>query len=364
MPFIPKSFTEIFQDISSELEVQSSQLTDLNPGSRLHALIRSFTSTIAAAWDGLSQLRSLFFVSTSSGADLDRRVADYGMQRKPGSYASGNLVARPTSGTLTVNIGDTVSSADGLLVFDIMATTEITAPFTLVPVVSSEIGNRYNLAAGTKIFPLTDINVTYEVGTNGLDLGGKAVGSFSGGTDEESDDDVKVRFTSYLKSLSRGTRLAIQQALDSINGIGNVIIEEAVPVPGWITLTIADTSGELPDVLRDEVDAVMNNWAAAGMGYLIQPITRTDFNIEVTVFTTDTALDSATLEADVTAQLVAAFEDTEVGQSVYQSQISKAAHVSGIRNVVITTPSSDIIASPGQLLGLQGVQVTVVYAQN
>ena len=368
MAFNFKSFSDIYNDIVGSLRAQNSKLTDMNQGSRLYGLTRAFTSSLSLGWIGLAELKSLFFVQSSFGEDLDKKIADFGMTRNPGSYATGSILVYPDVAGKSVTLGDRISNADGNILFDVLTTTEIEFPYTSVPVVAASVGAEYNLPAGTTLFGLGGglESMTLIVASNGLDVEGNPTGAISGGVSKESDDEVKARFIDYLKSLARGTRIAIEQALKGTPGVGSVIVEEAKPVPGWITVTVSDTFGELPITLQTAIEQTLTDWGVAGMGYVIQPIARKEFSITVTVYVNDQTLNRNLIESAVADSINARFSSMQLGESarvglMYKSAIPDSL-TNAITNVVITEPTQDIPAEPNELLGLDRIQVNVIYA--
>lgn len=363
MAFTFKTFTDIFTDIENSLGSNNSALSDLNTGSLMQVFVRSVTSAISLGWIGLAQLRELFYINSSSGTDLDRRVGDFGMIRNPGSFATGSILFYPLSSGQSVTKGDRIPSIDGTLTYEILNTTPIVASPTAVATVAISVGSAYNLPSGTKLASPNN-NLQAVVGS-ALDNSNIPTGAISGGVDQETDDQMKVRFVDYLKSLSRGTKLAILQALRGTPGIGNVIVEEATPIPGWITVTAADVIGNLPQQTKDKVVQVLTDWGVAGMGYIIKSVTRTNYVVDVTVYATeDPAINKSDIEAAVVAKLTQDLGGLNLGQAVYTSFINKSAFMDGfgISYVVVNSPiAPGVTAAPGELLNAQTITVRVVY---
>jgi uncharacterized phage protein gp47/JayE len=360
-----KSFTEIFQEMAAELESQGSGLTDLNEGSQLYVLLRAYSAAVSNGWTGLADLKSLFFVNSSHGTDLEARVADFDMTKKPGAFAAGVLAAYPLSTGQSVTVGDYLTNSDGTLLYEVLESKTIESPYTTVGVVATDVGFKYNLPAGAQLFGVDGLlgDIRFVVATDGIDINGKPSGALSGGVDAETDEELKSRFSAYLKSLARGTRTAIDQAIRGINGVGNVIIEEAKPAPGWITVTIADSLGILTPQLKEETESVLKEWGPAGMGYIIKSILKTPFTIEVNVYCKDLTVARSLIENTVTAQLTAKFGSLGIGEGFNSSQIINASFIPDIlHKVEVVTPTTEPTVAPGELLGLDSVKVNVIYA--
>ena len=82
-----KSFKDILQTMFNA--VVGSTLSDFNIGSVTRTVLEAVASAIEEAYMYLYKFVLKFFISTSEGEWLDRRLEDLGMTRKLGSMAFG-----------------------------------------------------------------------------------------------------------------------------------------------------------------------------------------------------------------------------------------------------------------------------------
>lgn len=99
--------------------------------------------------------------------------------------------------------------------------------------------------------------------------------STSGGKDEETTEERKERFNMFIKSLSKGTPVAIKygamevQPTDTnLEGVAGVHV---VDVPGQIYVYAHDSKGELSDNLRRRIEENLVNYKSAGVEVLVFP---------------------------------------------------------------------------------------------
>lgn len=357
-----KSFSDIVTDLKAGLIAANSKFTDLLPGSRIYAVVSSLASALALGWIGLAEIKTIFFVNSATGTDLDNRVGDLGMRRNQGSKATGAVLAF-TSTPVTIPAGTLLRTVDSKVILEVVQDKNVTSPFSALSVISVEVGSNKNLSAGSILLENDGrfANVIFKVGSQGVDTNGNPVGKLTGGTDRESDELLKGRFTDYLTSLSRGTIKAVSQALKQIAGISSLVIENAMPVPGYIRISVSDGSGTISQTISDAVAAVMEAWASAGYGYVLQSIARTEVAVSVTAYTTDLTVSPSAIQAAVSTKINALGQNLQLGQSLYRADITRVGFVSGLENFTVQSPVQDTIAGAGELLGIDSITVNVVY---
>lgn len=362
---IIKSFTDIINDLKADMVAYGSKFSDLNQGSRIASLMKAFASSLSLAWIGLAQISQTFYVSTASGSDLAARVTDLGMVPGAGTQAAGALLGFTTS-TATIPAGALLQTADGLVIVEVAQAKTITAPFTAIPVIAAQVGVIGNLAAGT-VLTVTDgtlSSITFRVGSTGVDINNNPTGPLVGGTDPESDVAVRNRFPLYLKTLSRATLDAVTQALEAIPGITSLIVQNATPTPGWITISLTDGSSSVSSATRAAIDAAMASYGPVGMGYLIKPITQQGVVLLATAYTKDTSQAPATIKAAVVAALAAYNGTLSIGDPINIADIYKNGKITGLDNFIIQSPLADTPGVANVLLNLtlDTNNVTVVYS--
>lgn len=357
-----KNFPMILADLKASMIVQGSRFTDLLVGSRMYAILSAMAGALAEGWLTLSDVQDVYYVTTATGIDLDRRVEDVGLRRNPGTKATGAVVAF-TNSTVSIPAGTILQTGDGNTLVEVVQTRTIAAPYGTLPVIVTEVGSKGNLAAGITLKDyLNQYNtVTFKVGSQGVDNNLQPVGRLTTGTDRESDMALRSRFVDYLKSLSRATLRSVRSALLQIPGLSSLVIENAKPVPGYVTISVSDGSGTVSSTIAEAVATVMDEYAAAGIGYVLQSIARREFPVSVTAFTSDNTVAPSTIQAAVSAKIFALGQTFDLGDSLYRSEIIRSAFVDGLENLTVQLPLGDEIADPNELLGISAITVNVVY---
>ena len=94
-----KTPNSIFESMRAYLQSITTSLTDFNAGSVLNSIFDSVSNAIGNLYASLQIIYDAMFVSTATGTDLDKRVADFTLTRKQATTASGILTfSRSTPG--------------------------------------------------------------------------------------------------------------------------------------------------------------------------------------------------------------------------------------------------------------------------
>lgn len=219
-----KSFDQILSDMMAELASKGTKLTDLNPGS----VIRTLLEVAAAKFDEghylAEQIINLFFVLTTSGEYLDRRVAERGITRKIGTKATGSIICSrntPAPFGQLIPKGTTFETEDRAVqvVTIIDATMAQGATSVLIPVETVSIGKAGNLQTGTA---LKQVGVAVSL----IETVAVAAPGLSGGTDTESDNELRSRYLTVIRSPGTSGNKAdyVKWALE-VSGVGGVYVQ-------------------------------------------------------------------------------------------------------------------------------------------
>ncbi|HBF4375626.1 baseplate J/gp47 family protein [Clostridioides difficile] len=159
-------------------------------GSFLSDMVSPVNSELAKFYIELSYLHKKAFIEDNFDDFLDKRVNEFGVYRKLGTEATGEVVFEGKVGTVIPN-GTIISYNELLFVVikDIVISSEIEQ--NISPVQALEIGIRYNIPANTEFKLQDEINGITRI-YNDL--------AFQGGTEIETDEELKERFYKIQKN--------------------------------------------------------------------------------------------------------------------------------------------------------------------
>ncbi len=250
-----KSFPQLVQDMGATLQSSATALVDVSIGSVARALFEANAGVALWMQWLILQVLQTTRASTSTGADLDSWMADFGLTRLPASPSSGLVTFLRYATNLPASIpeGTVVKTADGSLSFSVVASQAVSIwdansnayivpagiSSATVPVVCNQTGAQSNVVPGAI--------VTIASSLPGIDQVTNA-DAFTAGRDAETDGLFRARFVEYLAALSRATPVAVQSAVGNVQqGLAISLLENTAAdgsvAPGRFLVVIDDGSG-------------------------------------------------------------------------------------------------------------------------
>jgi uncharacterized phage protein gp47/JayE len=358
MAFQIKDFASIVAGCINWVKSATSKITDFNVGS----VARTMIEAPAAEMDQLYQnlvigLQEAIPVSV---------FTTFGFNQIPAEAASG-IVRFSTGGplatsTITVPAGSVVKVPGTSQSYATQATATINvgASYVDVLVAAQTPGVAGNTDSSTITEMSTPVSGVASV-TN--------PNPFINGRDQETDDERKTRFQSYVSTLSRGTNSAIEYGAKSANLTdANGTITEYVAyakvyepyvsdntqpvalVDVYIHNGASATSGQLvaaaQNVVNGYYDAAANaipGWKAAGVNVVVSAANDKVINVTGTL-TLDTGVDHDSTVGSAAAAVKAYIQGLDVGATVVLAELIAIImrDIPGVYNVVLATPNADV----------------------
>ncbi|HHH0281452.1 TPA: baseplate J/gp47 family protein [Yersinia enterocolitica] len=369
-----KSFTDLVSDQVTAMQAKASGLVDLSIGSLLRALAESNAGI--AQW--IQQLIVTLLVttraSTSSGADLDSWMADFGFLRLSAVQASGNVTFSRFTATnqALILVGVEVTTTDGTQAFTVIADATnanydpvfsgyVMSPGIAaisVPVMANTAGLAGNAQAGTIAVISGSIQFVDTV-TNPV--------TFSNGENAESDQAFRARFVLWIASLSKATKEAIGYAITSMqNGVTYTLTENyaynGTPQPGYFYAVVDDGSGSPSSAFissaYNAIDAVRGFTVTFGV-FGPELVTA---NVSM-VLTTDPTGSHTDIVSLVTLALQDFIAGLSLGQLLPFTQLATIAYgasplVTNVSSVTLNGSTSDLAASAKQVIRTGTIMVS------
>lgn len=356
MAISTKDFTTLVNNMVTSIQGATTVLVDFTIGSILRSLVEATASVVLWLESLILQVLAITRAATSTGADLDSWVADYGVTRIAAVAASGNVLFTRfnTAGSVTILLGSKVQTADGTQQYQVIADVTNIA---------------YNAGLGGYVMNAAVASVTVKVQALTAAAAGNAasgviivivgtipgvdrvtnVAQFTTGADAQSDAALRAQFVNYIASLSKATKGALAYAITSVQlGLKYVIIENqtfsGLAQNGYFYAIVDDGTGSPPAPLLTaiiaSVDAVRPACSFFG---IFAPLLQT-VNVTLTV-TVSSGYTGATVRALVQTAIQNYINTTTFGQTIPLSQISYLAYNAslGVANVTAVTLNSGVI---------------------
>lgn len=361
-----KDFTTLVRDQVTAIQGRAAGLVDFTIGSLMRAITESNASVLQWLQQLIVTLLATTRASTSSDADLDSWMADFGFYRLSASFATGSVTYSrftPTNSAL-IPIGALVGSTDGSQQFSVTIDTTNamydaalggylipagTASAT-VPVIASTAGAAGNALIGT---------VTVIVGSiSGVDtVTNSAV--FANGVDPESDEAFRARFVLWVQSLSKATKAAIGYALSSMQqGVSYTLTENqdysGDLLYGYFYAVVDDGSGAPSGAFLVSAGAAIESVRGFTTRYGVFAPSLVTANVGMTI-TTDPSVTHSVVVAQVTTALQAYISSLHLGQILPYTQLAATAYavspaITNVSGVLLNGGIADVGATNKQVI--------------
>ncbi|OYV32382.1 MAG: baseplate protein, partial [Acidocella sp. 20-61-6] len=215
-----QNFSTLLTNMAASVQGAATGLLDMSVGSVLRAILES--NAALALWMQWLMVQCLATtrLATSAGSDADSFGADFGFARLPAVAATGSVTFARFSPSVAaqVPVGTSVSTSGNTAAFVVVADPSNAAyqgdaaayelaagvASVTVAVTASVAGSAGNVQPGA-ISVLSSAIAGIDTVSNQAAL--------TGGMDAETDTAFRVRFGSYLASLSRATNISIGAAI-------------------------------------------------------------------------------------------------------------------------------------------------------
>lgn len=362
-----QTLTTTVQNFATAVQASATKLIDFSVGSVMLAVAEAVGG--AALWlQGLIvQVLALTRASTSSGADLDSWFADFGFARLPAVAATvQETFSRftPTNQAL-VQVGATVQSADGTLIYQVIADTTNAA--------YSASQNGYVVGTGvasvTCAVQCLTAGMAGNVSAGEISVLGSAIPGIDtctnaaaavNGVDAEQDAPARARFVLYINSLSKATLAAIMAAILAVqDGIIAKIIENqtytGTAQNGLLTVIADDGTGSPPSSLLSNVATAVDTTRAAGVTFGVFGPTVETATVVMAITVSATGPAKSTIQPLVQAAVQKMINSLQAGQTLAYTSLIAAAYgaspyVTNVSGVTLNGGTSDLTATSTQVI--------------
>ncbi len=294
------------------------------------------------------------FPQTAQGEYLDYHASMRGLTRQAARQAAGTLrfsAGEAAVNDLTISQGTVCMTAGGVR-FETAADAVLTAGKLWVdaPAQAVDTGSGGNAAANT-VTVLVNCPVGITACTNPA--------AFTGGTDEESDDDLRERVLESYQRLPNGANAAFyeEQALRH-EGVESAVAVGRARGIGTVDVYLSTAAGVPDTALLEEVaeDLQVRREIAVDVQVLAPALNAVDVAVEVTA---ESGSDFSEVKTAVETAMAGLFGGKLLGKPLLLAQLGSAVYtVDGVDNYHILTPAADVAGDATVLPVLGTLTVT------
>lgn len=367
---------------------------NLQPGKATLAIAECTVSQVTVLQFLAGAVAAFSRAQTSTGADLDSFMAQFGFTREPAGAGIGTVVfstAVPATQQIVIPVDTIVQTPGGQIQYKVIADNSnpsfnaglngyvipIGQSSANVTVQATQAGTAFNVQNGQLTQILNTIFGISSV-TN--------PSAIIDGTNIESDAAFRKRFVDWLNSLAKGTYQALLLALEDVAGLTKVALYENVkaigspptsfiypntphqyPPMGNIVAIVSDGSNSPPGSLIQAAWNAVNVTRAFGIMFQVLPPQIVNLNINVAVRINGNA-DQATVYTNIQNAIIAYVQALPIGQTVSGAQLTSIALgadpavlnvQSGCSGLSVNNKVGDLVLEPWQMAYTTAGMITV-----
>ena len=206
-------------------------------GSFLNNMVSGNNLELSKIYLELSKMHKMAFIQDTYNQFLDKRVNEFGVYRKLGTESNGEVEFIGEKGTV-INNGTVISYRDLLFVV-IKDVTIGSEEGDNSPVQALEVGKKYNLPTNCEFKLVDNISGVTKI-TN--------TRSFEGGTDIETDEELKERFYKIQRNqATSGNKAHYEEWALEVDGVYNVKVYPRWDGPGTVKVLIFGKNNQAVD---------------------------------------------------------------------------------------------------------------------
>ena len=262
--------SETYEVIRQRILDNMSNDIDKREGSFVSNMISPVSVEFAKYYMELDNILAIMFLEDATNEFLDKRVYDFGVERKHGTAARGYVKITGENGTYIPSNSEILSQ--GKLSFFTVDDAWIDEGVALVEVSASDVGVKYNLVPNSidkfvkNIYGVTSVINEEE---------------FKEGTDRETDEELRERFFEIIRRpATSGNIYHYEQWAKEIDGINQAKIKPLWNGAGTVKVVVSNNNEIVDDEIVKKCQEHIDNVRPIGADVTV--ITPTPLDITIT----------------------------------------------------------------------------------
>lgn len=382
MPLQTRDYDQIIQDQATATQAAATRkmgkLLNFSVGATLRALIESNAGIALWLLGELVKLLETTRLATSEGNDVDTFINDFDLERAQASKASGNVTfsRNISDNDAVIDIGKEVQATLSNIKYIVIADT--TNPLF------DELKQQYIIPAGTES---GDVKIEAVLaGSTGnaaantitvisqpiryIDFVTNAL-PFENGFDAEDDEEAKAHFVDYINSLSKATKLAIEEAIEEIQEGIQYFVQENKDYTtqqlqlGYLYVVIDDGTGSPPPELLATVTQVVERVRGFTTYFEVKAAIPATADVNGTAKIDISKYDVDEVKEAIEEALTTYINSLGIGNTLYYTRLIQViydAHVAiqDVTNVLLNGGTSDLTSTNKESVQVGTLTISVV----
>lgn len=285
---------EVIKDrILNDENIKKTELA-VNEGSITNSIVSALSVEEAKLYIDMMNLFRLAFIEEGFYDYLDKRVNEFGIYRKEGEFATGEVEFEGTVGTRIDN-GSIIriNGLDYSVIKDIVISE--TTEENKSPIQANEVGVQYNVPIGSVFLMAEEITGLESI---------VATTEVEGGIDRETDEELRTRFYETQRNNATSGNVAhYEQWAKEVDGVYNAKVTPLWNGAGTVKVAIAGRNNKpVSEEIIEKCKAYIEE--VRPIGATVTVVTPTELKINIAAnITLNSAYSKVEAEAEVLARL-------------------------------------------------------------
>lgn len=285
---------EVIKDrILNDENIKKTELA-VNEGSITNSIVSALSVEEAKLYIDMMNLFRLAFIEEGFYDYLDKRVNEFGIYRKEGEFATGEVEFKGDIGTRIDN-GSIIriNGLDYSVIKDIVISETIEENKS--PIQANEVGVQYNVPIGSVFLMAEEITGLESI---------VATTEVEGGIDRETDEELRTRFYETQRNNATSGNVAhYEQWAKEVDGVYNAKVTPLWNGPGTVKVAIAGRNNKpVSEEIIEKCKAYLEE--VRPIGATVTVVTPTELKINIAAnITLNSAYSKVEAEAEVLARL-------------------------------------------------------------
>lgn len=350
------------EDILESMVEKYEELSNVtvNEQSDIMLRLKVLSGELYNSYLALEFIKRQMFVSSATGEYIDKHALSRGIYRKEAKKATGEVtfsVSLPSENDIVIEQGTVVSTSGENIaqyVTDSTVTLYAGSRNITVPVTAVSGGAKFNVVANTVVVMVTPCQGITSV-TNA-----KAI---KGGTDRESDDELRERVLYSYRDISNGTNAVYYKRLaQSVNGVYSASVVAGERGAGTLNVYLCGkTNSPINKDIIEEVQVLLDENRELNVDIEVIYATKLAVSYSINLEVKD-GYDFETVKAEITEKIGSYIESLGVGNAALLCEIGELIyHTQGVKNYEFPSAfCSDIYPDPNRYCVLSELEINEV----
>ena len=342
---------ETYQVIRQRMLDNMSNDIDKREGSFVSNMVSPVGTEFAKYYMELDNILAIMFLEDATNEFLDKKVYDFGIERKQGTFSKGYIKIIGENGTHIPQHSEVLSQ--GGLIFFTMSDVWIDEGVAIVEVEASNIGDEYNLMPNSidkfnkEIYGVASVTNEEE---------------FVEGTNSETDKELRERFFEIIRRpATSGNIYHYEQWAKEVDGINQARVKPLWNGNGTVKVIVSNDNNIVDAEIVQKCQEHINNVRPIGADVTVVTPTAIELNISAEFIMND-GYDTVEAKLQFENNLIEYISLCK-DEVVYNKVASCLGEVEGIkdyRNLLINSSTSNITFNDEELPVIKSISLSEV----